>query len=46
MSNPALKGVDKPKFVCPSCNEATFSTQRELISHALPCKRGEFEEKE
>lgn len=46
MSNPALRGVEKPVWTCPNCKVEKFNSQRELINHALPCKRGEFEEKE
>lgn len=42
MSNPATKGMEKPHYICPSCNTATFDSQRKLIEHALPCKRGEL----
>ena len=43
MANTAPK-ASTGNYRCPSCNEATFDTQRKLIEHALPCKRGELKQ--
>lgn len=41
MANTAPK-ASTGNYVCPSCKTAKFDTQRKLIEHALPCKRGEL----
>ena len=38
-----LRG-EAPKFTCPTCGKTDFARQRELIEHALPCKRGELDD--
>ena len=40
--NPALRGVESPVWTCPNCLTEKFDSQRKLIQHALPCKRGEL----
>lgn len=38
-----LKGVKNPSWTCPNCKkeEATFSSQREMVKHALACKQNQ-----
>jgi hypothetical protein len=40
--NNHLKDIENPVFTCPNCQTEKFDTQRKMIEHALPCKRGEL----
>lgn len=35
-------GVAKPSWTCPNGCGEKFTSQRSMIQHALPCKRGEL----